>query len=66
MEAIFSQIPEDLPAWAWIIVILVVCIAIYFVAKLSRSNKKQSNNISGSTIRDSKFSQKNTSNNESE
>ena len=66
MEAIFSQIPKDLPAWAWIIVILVVCIAIYFVAKLSRSSKRQSNNISGSTIQDSKVFQKNTTNNESE
>ena len=59
MEAIFSQIPKDLPVWAWILIILIVSLTIYFVAKISGKSKRQSNNITRSNIRGSKIVQKN-------
>lgn len=64
MNDFFSQIPKDLPPWVWIILVIIMCLTIYSIAKNSLGNKKQSNSISGTTIKKSKVTQKNIDNNE--
>lgn len=62
MSKFFSQYPIDLPPWAWIIGLLIVCFFTYKIAKISGKSKKQINNMSGNTIKKSKVNQRNNSN----
>ena len=62
MSNFLSQIPVDLPAWAWMIGLLIVCFFTYKIAKISGKSNKQSNNMSGNTIKKGKVTQHNAAN----
>lgn len=62
MNNFFSQIPPDLPSLVWIIGLSIICFATYKIANISGKSKKQSNNMSGNTIKKSKVNQRNNAN----
>ena len=62
MDTFLSQIPKDLPAWAWISIAVIIAILADAVTKANGSNNKQSNKISGTKIKKSRVNQGNVAN----
>lgn len=62
MEAFLSQIPENLPYWAWILGLLIVAVLTYLINKAKVNSKKQNNTMTGNTIKKSKINQRNNAN----
>lgn len=53
MESILKYIPDDLPAWAYIGIVLLIVITVIIITKLTGNSNKQSvgskNTFSGNT-----------------
>lgn len=45
MDNLIERLPDNLPAWAVIMAIIVIVIGIIWLAKVTGNNTKQSNNI---------------------
>lgn len=51
MEPLIKSIPSDLPAWAWVLLVLILVVGIVIIAKVTGNSNKQNvgsnNKISG-------------------